>query len=233
MHLHRWRTQIEARCLDNAERAAKRGEPFRFPGWETALGWFHKSGKSSGYALLGKDASDDKRTPPHIFRRFGSECTLDVAASKENHLCKDYFTKQQDGLKEEWHGVVWMNPPYNKPGPWCKKAVEYAESGGKVVALLPAWTDAAFFHDYCALGKVTFIRNRLSFGKSYAHAPFPSMIVEWSSETIQRYRETGMVDMQMDNRSRQLANGKPEASKRRLLAGATRSLQEPPRRIRL
>lgn len=211
VHLHKWRSRIEARCLDEAEGAAKRGEPFHYPGWQTALSWFHKNRQTGWHTLHGSGTSDDKRTPPEIFRRFGSNCTLDVAASRENHLCKNYFTKKQDGLKQGWHGVVWMNPPYNKPTPWCKKAVEYAESGGTVVGLLPAWTDAPFFHDYCALGKVTFIRNRLSFGNAYGHAPFPSVIVEWSPDTIQRYRESGVVDMQMDSRSKRPLQEMPVA----------------------
>ncbi len=210
VHLHEWRSQIETRCLDEAERAAKRGEPFYYPGWQTALSWYHKNRGPAWNALLNKGRGDDKRTPPDIFRRFGSECTLDVAASAENHLCRDYFTKRQDGLKQKWHGIVWMNPPYNKPTPWCKKALEYAEGGGTVVSLLPAWTDAPFFQDYCSYGKITFIRNRLSFGNAYGHAPFPSMIVEWSPATVQRYRDTGVVDIRMDDRSARLRHTETE-----------------------
>jgi ParB family chromosome partitioning protein len=26
-----------------------------------------------------------------------------------------YFTKEHDGLKQEWHGSVWLNPPYAPP----------------------------------------------------------------------------------------------------------------------
>ena len=28
---------------------------------------------------------------------------LDVCATSENHKCKRYFTKKQDGLKQSWH----------------------------------------------------------------------------------------------------------------------------------
>jgi hypothetical protein len=66
------------------------------------------------------------------------------------------------------------------------QGIDYAQADGTVIALLPAWTDAAFFHDYCALGKITFLRNRLVFRAvcKGAHAPFASMIVEWSPQTL-------------------------------------------------
>ena len=68
-------------------------------------------------------------------------------------MCAKYFTKEQDGLKRRWHGRVWMNPPYSDLYPWCAKAYEYAEAGGTVIALLPAWTDAPWFHDYVSYGR--------------------------------------------------------------------------------
>lgn len=67
VHLHLWRSKIETRCLDEAERAAIRGEPFRYPGWEAALSWFNKSRCPAGNVLLNKGGNDDKRTPPDIF----------------------------------------------------------------------------------------------------------------------------------------------------------------------
>jgi DNA N-6-adenine-methyltransferase (Dam) len=55
-------------------------------------------------------------------------------------MCAAHFSKAQDGLKRRWHGAVWMNPPYSDLYPWCAKAYEYAQAGGRVIALLPAWT---------------------------------------------------------------------------------------------
>jgi phage N-6-adenine-methyltransferase len=197
-HLHRHEAQITERCLDEAESAAQRAQPFYYPGWLTALGWFHKFGRNAkfgGHTLNGRWNNDDKATPPHIAKRYAAHCTLDVAASDENHVCPKWFTKKQNGLKQEWLGTVWMNPPYSNLPPWCIKAVEHAESGGTVIALLPAWTDAKWFHDYVSLGKVTYLRNRLKFGGAENHAPFASIIVVWTREIVQAARlRQGMGD---------------------------------------
>jgi len=40
--LHRYRAKIIGKCVEDAAVAAKRGQIFRYPGWETALGWFHR-----------------------------------------------------------------------------------------------------------------------------------------------------------------------------------------------
>ena len=45
VYLHRHRAQIISRCVDDAAAAAKRGQIYRYPGWETTLGWFHQAGR--------------------------------------------------------------------------------------------------------------------------------------------------------------------------------------------
>jgi len=106
VQLHRYRAQIESRCLDLAEVAAKRGEPFRYPGWETALSWFYRPSRWRHRTISVHAADGEERTtPPHVFGRFGARCTLDVAASDANHLCAEWITKKQDALKIDWPGT--------------------------------------------------------------------------------------------------------------------------------
>jgi phage N-6-adenine-methyltransferase len=185
------RAAILSRCQDEG----------RFFGWETCLYWHEPAPKSWSrtYPHKPDGRSDERRTPRAIFQRFGAGCTLDVAATDANALCQTYFTRKQDGLKQRWHGKAWLNPPYSNVAPWCRKAVEYARAGGTIIALLPAWTDGLFFHEYCALGRITFIRNRLIFGGGPgSHAPFPSIIVEWTPQTVRRTPE--VLDAVLDNR---------------------------------
>lgn len=125
-------------------------------------------------------ASDDWATPQDLFDELNAvhNFTLDVCASKNNAKCDEYFTKEQDGLLQEWHGTVWMNPPYGREiSFWMQKAYFESAKGVKTVCLVPARTDTAWWHDYAMKGEITFLRGRLKFGGHKNSAPFPSAIV--------------------------------------------------------
>lgn len=121
-------------------------------------------------------------TPQWLFNALDAlyRFNLDPAATAENAKCKQYFTKAENGLEQDWSGhSVFCNPPYGREiGKWVEKAfLEAQKPATKVVCLLPARTDTAWFHDYCSKGKVTFLRGRLKFGDGEGNAPFPSMFV--------------------------------------------------------
>lgn len=119
-------------------------------------------------------------TPIEFFKELDARYhfTLDVCATRENAKCEAFFTREDDGLAQKWHGVCWMNPPYGREiGKWVRKAYETALQGATVVCLLPARTDTAWWHDYCMHGDITFIRGRLKFGGCANPAPFPSAVV--------------------------------------------------------
>lgn len=132
---------------------------------------------------------DDWETPQELFDELDAEFhfTLDPCATSENAKCRKYYTEADDGLSKDWQGeTVFCNPPYSNGAQtaWVKKCYEEAQKPNTtVVALLPARTDTARFHNYI-LGKaeVRFIRGRLKFGGSENSAPFPSMIVIWNKE---------------------------------------------------
>ena len=117
-------------------------------------------------------------TPQDLFNKLDEiyHFETDVCALPENAKCKRFFTPEIDGLKQEWTGVCWCNPPYGRQiGKWVEKAVK---SFATVVMLLPARTDTKWFHDWCLpYGKIEFLRGRLKFGGCDNSAPFPSMIV--------------------------------------------------------
>jgi site-specific DNA-methyltransferase (adenine-specific) len=124
--------------------------------------------------------TDLHATPQDFFDKLDAEFNfeLDVCASPENAKCARYFTKEQDGLAQEWRGVVFMNPPYGRDIKlWIRKAFESSLAGATVVCLLPARTDTAYWHDYVMKAdEIRFIRGRLKFGDSKNVAPFPSAV---------------------------------------------------------
>lgn len=152
--------------------------------------------------------SDEWETPQAFFDEVDKEFgfTLDVCAQPGNKKCDAYFSPEVDGLSQLWTETCWMNPPYSQLCPWLKKACESArENGATVVALVPARTDTAAFHDYVlpyspyknivqrpiksleemvtaqgqykVSAELRFIRGRLKFSGHKNSAPFPSMLV--------------------------------------------------------
>ena len=125
-------------------------------------------------------ATDLWATPQAFFdelnKEFGFE--LDVCALPENAKCEKYYTPEIDGLKQQWRGICWMNPPYGREiGAWMEKAYESSLEGATVVCLVPARTDTRWFHDFAMRGEIRFIKGRLKFGDSKNSAPFPSAVV--------------------------------------------------------
>ena len=122
----------------------------------------------------------DWETPQFLFdglnAEFGFE--VDVCATAETAKCKRYFTKEDDGLAQQWEGTCWMNPPYGRViGRWMQKAFEASLVGAIVVCLVPARTDTRWWHKYAMRGEIRYLRGRLRFGNAQNSAPFPSAIV--------------------------------------------------------
>jgi site-specific DNA-methyltransferase (adenine-specific) len=136
--------------------------------------------------------TDEWATPQEFFDTLNDEFhfTLDVCATEENAKCDKYYTRQNDGLAQNWSGeVVWCNPPYGREMPnWIKKCAEHADAGGAAVMLIPARTDTKAFHEYIyGKAEIRFVRGRLKFGNAKNTAPFPSMVVIFdgrSKETL-------------------------------------------------
>ena len=95
----------------------------------------------------------------------------------------------EDGRKVKWTGKVFCNPPYSRIAEFLKKGLFHLASGDceLLVYLIPARTDTAWFHDYCAKGEIRFLRGRLKFGTAINSAPFPSMVVifrQWKLDAM-------------------------------------------------
>jgi len=118
--------------------------------------------------------SDEWYTPKFVFDALGCVFDVDVAAPAVGPLhvpCSAFLSA--NSLDHEWHGFVWMNPPFggrNGLEPWLRKFFLH----GNGIALVPDRTSAPWWH-FMAVnadallfinGKVKFIRPDGSTGDS-------------------------------------------------------------------
>lgn len=124
----------------------------------------------------------DWSTPKELFNKLNKEFNFewDLAAEQDNALCNKFYSKEQDGLKQKWEGVCWLNPPYgdksSKMVNWIKKAYDDTQENPNliVVMLIPARTNTKWFANYIAqCCEVRFIIGRPKFGNAKDGLPQP------------------------------------------------------------
>jgi hypothetical protein len=133
VHLHRYRVRIIGKC-DDAATAAKRGVSYRYPGWETALGWFHKPKRieRSGRYWL---------TPAALYRKLDAEFRFDCDP------CPYPLSKEHNALTMDWGMSNYVNPPFRKddaiggngPTAFVRKAIAEQKIGKTSVIVLPVF----------------------------------------------------------------------------------------------
>lgn len=79
-----------------------------------------------------------------------------------------FYTAADDGLIKDWHGRVWLNPPYAQPliGQFVDKLLEELSSGRveQAVMLTHNYTDTSWFHRAEELAaSLCFTRGRIKF----------------------------------------------------------------------
>ena len=96
--------------------------------------------------LQGKRVSggDEYYTAKWIFDGLGLEFDLDPCspAIGGNVPAKNKYTIDDDGLVQNWYGLVWMNPPYSRPTPWIDKFLFHSNG----IALVPFTTGKWWFN---------------------------------------------------------------------------------------
>lgn len=128
-------------------------------------------------------ATDEHCTPKAFFKYIQKTCkvkfTIDVAASKQNTLCKLYITKSMNALNRNWGGVGWCNPPYSMAKEFVAHCFNNARlQHGSTFMLLAARTDREWWHKYASRAAyIIFIKGRLKFAGAKAGAPFPSILL--------------------------------------------------------
>lgn len=136
-------------------------------------------------------------TPPHILRALGQFDTDPCApANPPWRTATTMWTIFDDGLKKDWQGRVWLNPPY---GTQMVKWIIRLADHGRGTALLFARTDTfAFFEAVWARATaILFLRGRLFFyhvnGKAADHnSGAPSVLVAYGEDDATKLTKSGL-----------------------------------------
>ena len=140
--------------------------------------------------LMFSSKTDMWSTPQKFYDKLNDEFnfTLDPCATEDNAKCDNFFTVDDDGLKQDWSGnIVFCNPPYGRAiKDWVKKSYEESlKNNTTVVMLIPSRTDTIYFHDFIyGKAEIRFIKGRLKFGDVKNSAPFPSIVVIYRNNEV-------------------------------------------------
>ena len=148
-----------------------------------------------GHHLPYQGKTDEWLTPPTIISALG-EFDLDPCSpiNRPWSTAKNHFTVENDGLKQEWQGRVWLNPPYGpETGKWLKKLAEH----GNGIALVFARTETEMFHKWGweKASGMLFLRGRIHFhfvdgSRARFNAGAPSVLIGYGQQNVESLRQS-------------------------------------------
>ena len=139
-----------------------------------------------GHTLPNQGETTIWLTPPELLEKLG-RFDLDPCAApypRPWDTARHHIEPPEDGLKAEWFGRVWLNPPYSQNmGPWMAKMACH-KSG---LALIFARTETDTWHEHIwpKAHSILFLEGRLYFrrpdgSKPKSNAGGPSALISYS-----------------------------------------------------
>ena len=144
-------------------------------------------------------------TPPFIIETAKSvmgNIDLDPASSRlANEIvgAKEFYTIEDDGIKKDWHGKVWLNPPYSQPDiSNFAKAVTHKKYD-EIMILVNNATETDWFRMMADISKVIcFINKRVKFIDRDGNpgAPLQGQAIMYKGSNIdgfiKKFKENGL-----------------------------------------
>jgi phage N-6-adenine-methyltransferase len=124
---------------------------------------------SKGFASTDclKNKSDDWYTPLDIIRSLG-KFDLDPCGNNNHETANVIY--DNNGLRKDWFGRVWLNPPYSEVNLWLNRL--YVHGNG--IALVFARTDTKWAQKYMEKAdSVFFLKGRIKFlNSNFEKSPY-------------------------------------------------------------
>lgn len=143
-------------------------------------------------------SSDEWYTPRWIIDVLGP-FDLDPCAPPEDvrpfTIAHTAYTKADDGLSHDWHGTVWLNPPYSRVPlrRFCEKMAAHNDG----IALLVNRQDNLLWQEviFPTAKSMIFMRHRVKFIRPDGTTGSPffgSCLVAWGYDCDRRLRQSGI-----------------------------------------
>lgn len=134
--------------------------------------------------------SDEWLTPPELIRALGPFDVDPCSPIKRQwDTARVHYTIEDNGLRREWPGLAWVNPPYSAIATWVKRTADH----GNALLLAFARTETKWFHEHVwdRADAVLFFKGRLHFHhpdgrRAEANAGAPSFIAAYGGEAYSR-----------------------------------------------
>jgi hypothetical protein len=140
--------------------------------------------------------SDEWLTPPDVLAAVGP-FDLDPCSPGDRRpwdTAARHLSIEDDGMRCEWTGRVWLNPPYSDAGRWIARLAEH----GVGTALIFARTETRMWHEHIwpKASGLLFLRGRLRFhyvtGKAAGTAAAPSVLVAFGAHDAAKLETCGL-----------------------------------------
>ena len=136
-------------------------------------------------------------TPPELVRMLG-KFDLDPCTPQNPPFlhAKCNYNIEDDGLKKEWFGRVYMNPPYGKG---MDKWIEKLKKHGNGIALIFARTETRCYFDHIwdYADAILFVKGRIRFynvdGEQKGTPGAPSVFVAYGKENAIALERSGII----------------------------------------
>ena len=130
--------------------------------------------------------NDDYGTPLFLFeeacQKFKVRPVVDYFASDTNHVCDEYYTKNDNAFLQDWTKPGFINPPYSMVAKVIKKAwEEHQKHNTELLLLTYSKSDTRWWHEFIeGKAEVHFHKGRIKFLDSKGiptkrPAPYPSV----------------------------------------------------------
>jgi hypothetical protein len=137
-------------------------------------------------------------TPKWILDRLGPFDLDPAAADPRPWDCAAVnYTEADDGLRQRWHGRVWLNPPFDqyKVGKFTRRLAEH----GHGTTLLHARTEAGWFEPvWSAASGILFMADRIKFclpdgSEQRFNSGAPPILVAFGEKDLSALRQSGIT----------------------------------------